>query len=119
MSVHYHDTLAASRRLTGFLLFVLGVGLTVGLYYVKTRAQTALGEVRALERQIAQEEALITELRAEIAFLERPERLAQLSETRLGLAPIEPERLVPASAIFDIPLREEFRAGTEAEGAGE
>ena len=107
MSVAYHDTMRASRRLTGFLLFVIGVGLTIGLYYVKTRAQTARAEVRTLERQIAAEEAAIGVLRAEIAYLEAPDRLARLGEEHLGLASTPPERLVGAEAIImEFPLRE-------------
>ena len=107
MSVAYRDTLRASRRLTGFLLFLLGVGLTVGLYYVKTRAQTARAEVRALERQIASEEAAIGVLNAEIAFLQSPARLADISQASLGLAPTDPASVVTTAAIFDIPMREE------------
>jgi len=119
MSVAYHDNLRASRRLTGFLLFVIGVGLTVGLYYVKTRAQTARNEVRSLERQIAQEEAAIGVLRAEIAYLESPERLAELGQTELGLMATDSDRIVTPDAILDIPLREPELIEPEVEGASD
>ena len=106
MSVAYHDAAQASRRLSGFLLFVLGVGLTVGLYYVKTRAQTARAEVTSLERQVAAEADAIHVLRAEIAYLESPERLAALGADALGLAATDPARIVEADALVrDIPLR--------------
>jgi len=107
MSVAYNDSLRASRRLTGFLLFVIGVGLTIGLFYVKTRARTATNDVRTLERQIATEQSAIDVLHAEIAFLGSPARLAAIGEARLGLAPTDPANLVSASAILDIPLRQQ------------
>ena len=110
MSVAHHDPLAASRRLTGFLLFVLGVGLTVGLYYVTMRARTARDDVQALERRIADERAAIRVLRAEIAYLESPARLERLAATQLALAPIHPDRIVGEAAIFAIPLRGPLRA---------
>ena len=119
MSVAYHDTLKASRRLTGFILFVVGVGLVVALFYVKTRAQTARAEMRSLERQVAEEEAAIAVLRAEIAYLENPARLAELSQARLGLRPTDPEQVVTEAAIFDIPLREAPEGEVEGEGEDE
>ena len=114
MNVAYHDAAQASRRLTGFLLFVLGVGLTVGLYYVKTRAQTARAEVVSLERRVAAETQAIHVLRAEIAFLEAPDRLAALGGEELGLAPTDPARVVDADAVVrDIPLRQAGEAARE------
>ena len=106
MSVSYRDTHHTSRRVTGFLLFLLGVGLTVALFYVQTRAQTASREVRTLERRIAVEQAAIGVLSAEIAYLQSPARLSTVAPT-LGLAPTAPENVVSASALLDIPLREE------------
>ena len=106
MSVAYHDNLKASRRLTGFLLLMVGVGLMVALFYVKTHAQTARSEVRQLERQVAEEEKAIALLRAEIAYLESPDRLAGLAEDRLALVPTDPERIRGLDAIREIPLRE-------------
>ena len=106
MSVFRRDTHHTSRRVTGFLLFLLGVGLTIALFYVQTRAQTASREVRALERQIAKERAAIGVLSAEIAFLQSPARLSAVAPA-LGLAPTAPENVVTASALLDIPLREE------------
>ena len=51
--VYIPSHIRAARRMTGFLLFLIGVALTVGLYYVKTRAQTARKQAVKLERQIA------------------------------------------------------------------
>ena len=78
----------ASRRLGLFLLIVIGVLLTVALFYVKTGAKEARADVRRLERRIASEQAAIDVLRAERAVLANPDRLRALSSERLGLAPI-------------------------------
>lgn len=104
---HYRTEADAARRLIWFLLLLLGVALMVGLYYVKTRAQSARHAADALAFQIRHEQAAISVLRAEIAHLESPERIQALAEDELGLVPISPERMI---AIDDIaatfPLRE-------------
>ena len=81
----------ASRRLGLFLLIVIGVLLTVALFYVKTGAKEARAEMVALERQISAERTAIAVLEAEKAVLTNPVRLRELSTERLGLAPIEVE----------------------------
>jgi len=114
--VYIPSHIRAARRMTGFLLFVIGVALTVGLYYVKTRAQTARNQAVKLERQISQEEASLRVLRAEIAYLENPERLKALSESHLGLQPIVVKDVMTVeNIIVQFPLREE----PLVEGAGE
>lgn len=114
--VYIPSHIRAARRMTGFLLFIIGVALTVGLYYVKTRAQTARKHAVKIERQIAQEEASLRVLRAEIAYLENPERLKSLSETHLGLQPIAVKNVVELKDIAaQFPLREEL----QSEGAGQ
>jgi len=105
--VYIPSHIRAARRMTGFLLFLIGVALTVGLYYVKTRAQTARKQVVSLERQIAQEEAGLRVLQAEIAYLENPERLKSLSEAHLGLQPVAVKNVIQVKDIVsEFPLRE-------------
>ena len=87
----YTPEARASRRLGLFLLVLIGVLLTVALFYVKTGAKEARTEVKRLERQIAVEEAALDVLRAERAVLASPARLRALSEDTLGLAPIRVE----------------------------
>lgn len=107
-SVYIPSHIRAARRMTGFLLFIIGVALTVGLYYVKTRSQTARKQAVKIERQIAQEEASLRVLRAEIAYLENPERLKALSETHLGLAPVAVKDVIELKDIaVQFPLREQ------------
>ena len=97
----------AARRMTSFILFAIGVALTVGLYYVKTRAQSARIEATHLQSLIEQEEAGLRVLRAEVAYLENPERLQALSQTLLGLKPISVSKVISIEDIASqFPLRD-------------
>jgi cell division protein FtsL len=105
--VYIPSHIRAARRLTGFLLFLIGVALMVGLYYVKTRSQTARKQAVKLERQIEQEEASLRVLSAEIAYLENPERLGVLSAEHLGLKPIVVKDVIQVKDIVsEYPLRQ-------------
>lgn len=105
--VYIPSHIRAARRMTGFLLFLIGVGLTVGLYYVKTRSQTARKQAVKLEWLIAQEEASLRVLQAEIAYLENPQRLKELSKEQLGLRAIAVKDVLQVSDIIEeFPLRE-------------
>ena len=95
------------RRLLGFraidvLLFLVLVGLILGVYLAKTLAGRERGQIATVERKIVQERDRIVLLEAEVAHLERPERLAAMARAYGGLAPaasgheIPPERLADA-----------------------
>ena len=90
MSVSYSSFTRASRRMSWFLLFLIGVALTITLYFVKTHAQSAKRDVRDLTRAIVAEEAAVRVLRAELAYLKSPARLSELNEVHLGLESILP-----------------------------
>jgi len=92
MSVSYLGPARAARRMSWFLLFMVGVALTVTLYFVKTHAQSAKRDVRILTQTITAEEAVIQVLRAELAYLESPTRLSKLNDVHLALTPILPEQ---------------------------
>ncbi len=107
--VYIPSHIRAARRMTGFILFLIGVSLTVGLYYVKTRSQTARKQSAALERQISQEEANLRVLQAEIAYLESPQRLKELSQEHLGLESIKVKNVIVAGDLIEeFPLRPEI-----------
>ncbi len=82
---YYPGQARTSRHLTWALLFTIGIGLTVSLYYVKTRAQSSKNEAARLERVLAEEQAALNVLRAEIAYLESPDRVGALARAELGL----------------------------------
>lgn len=92
MSVSYSSLARTSRRMSWFLLFLIGVALTVTLYFVKTHAQSAKRDVSELTGAVAAEETAIRVLRAELAYLESPTRLSELNEAYLALSPILPEQ---------------------------
>ena len=107
MSVRYLDNRRAAKRLSWVLLFSIGVAMTVSLYYVKTRAQSAKKEVKQLERSLEREAAAIKVLEAELAYLSGPERLSELSQQSLGLQPISPDNTKNINEINSVfPIRE-------------
>ena len=108
MSVRYATPGRAAKRMSWFLLFLVGVALTVTLYFVKTHAQSAKREVRELTQSIAAEEAAIRVLRAELAYLASPARLSELNEEHLQLSSIMPEQERSVSDIVAMfPMTEE------------
>ena len=92
MSVIYLGPDRARRRMSWFLLFLVGVALMITLYFVKTHAQSAKRDVRQLSAAIASEEAAIRVLKAELAYLESPVRVSELNEAHLALEPVLPEQ---------------------------
>ncbi len=89
-----------------FVLFLVGVILTICLYFVKMRAQTAKAEAAQLEQIVRSEEIAIKVLKAELAHLESPSRLSELSSKKLELSPIQASQMIIAKDIVEIfPLR--------------
>ncbi|MGJ8563459.1 MAG: cell division protein FtsL [Alphaproteobacteria bacterium] len=86
---YYPGQSKTSRRITYTIMFLIGTGLTVGLYYVKTRAQSSKSEVARLERLLQAENAALNVLKAEIAYLESPKRVSGLARGELGLVPVK------------------------------
>jgi len=92
MRVSYSSPSRASQRVSWFLLFLIGVALTITLYFVKTHSQSAKRDVRELTQAIAAEEAAIRVLRAELAYLKSPARVSELNDLHLELVSILPEK---------------------------
>jgi len=87
-------------------MIFIGLGLLVLLYSFKAMAQSARKDVRQLEARVSVEEDKIQLLRAEIVFLERPDRLQALSEQTLGLEPVGFKLQDGFAEIRNIPLRD-------------
>ncbi len=71
------------------------MALAFWAYQENYRTRQALDQVESLQTQIAEMRATLAMLRAEWAYLNRPERLAELAELnfdRLGLMPLRPEQ---------------------------
>lgn len=105
--VYIPNNINIARRMTGIIMLIIGVALIIALYYVKIRSQTANQEVRRLERLVVEEKNAIRVLQAEIAFLENPDRLRNLSNIYLSLQPISAENIISIDEIVnEFPLRE-------------
>ena len=78
---------------------VLIAVLAIGLYRAKTDAAKTQAHVDQLQSDIAESEAALRALRAEIARLESPARIEALAERHLGVTPGEEAAALPESAI--------------------
>ena len=88
------------------VLYVLTAFFVVGLAFWAYRenyaTQQALKETENLHRQIQATHARLTVLRAEWAYLNRPDRLRELAAInydRLGLVPLRPEQFQRVSSV--------------------
>ncbi|MCB5197621.1 cell division protein FtsL [Loktanella sp. TSTF-M6] len=86
-------------------LAVMGLGFWA--YQENYRTQTAIKDVRRLQAQIGDAHERLGMLRAEWAYLNRPDRLTDLAELnfdRLGLLPLSPDSFGDARYIvYPIP----------------
>ena len=110
-AVIYHRRTEAAKRILWGAMILIGIMLLVLLYSFKTMAQSARKDVRRLEAQIQTEVDAIQLLRAEIVFIERPDRLVDIGTQSLGL---EAARYTPENQltmIRSIPLRQDISEG--------
>jgi hypothetical protein len=92
----------------------LAVAVGFGLFHVKYKVQALEEELARLNGQIVHEQEQLHVLRAEWAYLNRPERLEDLNGRFLGLAPVMPAQL---GRLTDLPTRpvEETEQGENEE----
>ncbi|MDH3262481.1 MAG: cell division protein FtsL [Paracoccaceae bacterium] len=83
------------RAFLSVLAALAVMGLAFWAYRENYATQAALDEVERLEREIGNAREALSVLRAEWAYLNRPDRLGDLAELnfdRLGLLPLRPEQ---------------------------
>lgn len=81
-------------RAVNSIALIIAAVLAVALYRAKTEAHDARERVANLAVMVEEERRQAAVLRAEIAFLERPERLRVLAQRHLGLEPTDPAQEV-------------------------
>lgn len=96
-----------SRKVRGFrLVEVIGVSLLIAtvlaVYLGKTLAGKERNQIAAVEKEIAGEEEKVRLLRAEVSYLEQPERLERLSTAYLGLQPIHAKQEMAPEALLTL-----------------
>ena len=94
------------RRFRGFrVVEIAGLGILLALalivYMAKTHAGGERADITRIQQQIAGEHERIALLRAEVAELERPERLGALAHY-LGLAPVPASHEIDPDALASV-----------------
>lgn len=68
--------------------FIGLVGFAFALYWAKAEAQSAREQVVALQNDVDKERRAVRTLEAEVAWMERPDRLEATARHKMGLTPI-------------------------------
>jgi hypothetical protein len=72
--------------------FVGLVGFALALYWAKAEAQTAREQVVSLQNDVDTESRAVRTLEAEVAWMERPDRLEATAREKMGLVPISADK---------------------------
>ena len=96
-----------SIRMTLLIYMAVIALVACGVYFVKYSAQDMQRKVAALEAQLQQEKESLHLLRAEWAYLNRPERLRRLATQHLQMVPVVPAALTSLQAIPAISTQEQ------------
>jgi hypothetical protein len=95
-----------SLRLTALIYMACFAALSMGLYLVKYTVQDMQREVAGLKDNLGQEKESLHLLKAEWAYLNRPDRLQHLADRHLDMVPIDSRQIediavLPAAASGD------------------
>ena len=109
------------------VLFVMAAGMVIGLsvwaYQENYRTQAMIGETEQLQRDIGDARARLAVLKAEWAYLNRPDRLRDLTEINyndLQLLPLRPDQFGRVEQVsfpqVDAPITFENAVEVSADG---
>jgi hypothetical protein len=88
--------------------------LVFGVYLSKTLAGREAADITRTKSEIAEEQTHIRLLKAEVAYLEQPERIERLSQTYLHLEPMSGKRETDPESIAEIVRRPQPQAAPVA-----
>ena len=91
-------------RVVNVAALALVMVMALGVYWAKTSAAREAAAIDDVQRQIVQEQRRTRLLQAEIAYLERPDRLTVLAESR-NLGPVPAAREATPDALPQIAVR--------------
>ncbi len=86
-------------RLSAAIALVLMGAAALTLYQLKYEVAALEAEHARLARELAAERDAIHVLKAEWAYLDRPQRLAELAASHLDLVPLGAEKMVTVDAL--------------------
>jgi cell division protein FtsL len=107
-------------RTVNVLLIFLMVLSAAAVYDMKYEAEVAAENVRRLEREIGQQQAAISLLKAEWSVLTQPARLQELAERHAAILQLTPMTANHVGTLADIPEKPvvtDPEAKSPAEGA--
>lgn len=99
-----------NKRVRGFRVVHLAAtailaGLVLSVYMTKADAGREAAAIAAIDRDIAVETRRMRLLKAELAHLEQPQRLEQLSSRYLALEPIPAQRETAPDGLAEVARR--------------
>ncbi|MEM9495645.1 MAG: hypothetical protein AAGA09_06540 [Pseudomonadota bacterium] len=83
------------RITTIFLCLLLAVA-AAGRYRAEEEVRNTRSDIREIETDMVKERRAIQMLRAEVAYLENPERLAKIADAKTALRPTESRQIMTA-----------------------
>ena len=92
-------------RILDLAALTLVAVLALGVYAAKTFAGRERADIARVERDIVLEQKRTRLLEAEIAFLERPDRIGRLAGEHLGMAPVKADQEAGPEALAEIAAR--------------
>jgi cell division protein FtsL len=106
-----------TRFLNLFLVAVLATA-AIGVYSIKYEATRQAERVSKLQRAIERERIAIGTLNADLAYLARPERIADLASRHLDLRPMAIDQMLKAKDLPERPV-EQDEIAKKLEGLGQ